>query len=254
MFRHGIPRFLLLLAIGAALTVALQLLSGLQREGQALEPALLAASVLGTLGVLALDFARSGRRVLQDFRRGHFDDALRGTRLLLALSWRRRSRATQELNLAACHLAAGRYDAGGRSLSTMDRDALPPTLQPVWDNNQAYYLLATGGDPRAALALCDRSAAENPQNPAFRSTRGIAHLALGQVEDAIAELQAAVEAGTKHQGPSAMSENYFHLARAWEARGEPAYARDHFLKSVNVCPDCRFAQKSAARLQAEPRA
>lgn len=245
MFRYGIPRTIIILTLGAGVTVAVQLLA----NRQDVDPALLAATVVGTLGFLALDLARTGRRVLDDFRRGHFEEALRGTDFLLRISVRTRTRATLRLNRSACHLAQGRYEAGGRELAAMDREALPEPLRAVWDNNQAYYLLAADGDPRAALALCDRAAAHSPANPAFRSTRGIAHLALGQVEDAIAELQAAVEAGAKAQGASAMSENYFHLARAWEARGEAAYARDHFLKSVNICPECRFAKKSAARLQ-----
>ena len=88
-----------------------------------------------------------------------------------------------------------------------------------------------------------------PGNPAFRSTRGIAQLALGRVDDAIAELQAAVDAGLDSQGPAAMAENYYHLARAWEARGETAYARDHYLKSVNMGPDTLFGRRSAEKLQ-----
>lgn len=248
MLRYGVPRILLVLLVGAAVTVATQLLLGRDE----VDLLALVATATGTLGVLVLDLARSGRRVLADFRQGRFEDALRGTRWLLAVSFRPRTRATLELNLAACHLAAGRYEEGGRVLTALDRDALPEPLQPIWDNNQAYYLLCVGADAEAALALCDRAAVKGPQNPAFRSTRGIAQLELGHVEDAIAELQAAVDAGPKVQGPSAMAENYFHLARAWEARGEPAYARDHYLKSVNVCPDCRFGRKSADRLQRGP--
>ncbi|MDY0002939.1 MAG: tetratricopeptide repeat protein [Polyangia bacterium] len=253
MFRNGIPRILLVFALGASATVTVQLLAGLFRPDEELDPALLILTALGTLGAMILDISRSGRRVLDDFRRGRFEEALRGTRFLSALTWQPASKAALRLNMAACHLAAGRYDAGEEALASLDRSVLPSTLQAVWDNNKAYAILATGGDAAAALALSDRAAAENSSNPAFRSTRGIAHLALGNVEDAIAELQAAVDAGSRLQGPSAMSENYFHLARAWEARGEHAYARDHFLKSVNVCPDCRFARKSAERLVTEGR-
>ena len=77
----------------------------------------------------------------------------------------------------------------------------------------------------------------------------MALLALGRVEDAIAELQTSVDAGIGEQGPAALSENYYHLARAWEEKGELAYARDHYLKSLNIGPRTPFGQRSAARVQ-----
>lgn len=214
----------------------------------AVQPALIVALALVTTGLVLLDVLRTGRRILADFRGGDFQDALKGTRWLRSVTRRRRSRAALDLNLAACQLAMGRHEEGGETLASIPRADLPETLLPILYNNQAYHLLLSGRDPEEALALADRAALDGPQNPAFRSTRGIAHLAMGQVEDAIAELQTAIDAGLKAQGPAAMSENYFHLARAWEARGEPAYARDHFLKSLNICPECRFAKLSAERL------
>ncbi len=211
-------------------------------------PLLLAMGAF-TAGVLGIDLARSGRRVLADFRQGHYDRALRGSRWLLRWTFRPSSRATLQLNLAACHLAAGDFHLGNDVLQAMDRDALPADLRPIWENNRAYHLLLTGGDPRDALSLCDKATSASPTNPAFRSTRGIALLRLGRIDNAIAELQSAVDAGLERQGVAAMAENYFHLAQAWELRGETAYARDHYLKSVNTGPETRFGQRSAEHLR-----
>jgi len=245
VFRYGIFRILLLLAISAVALVALLALLEIDSP----EVPLLLAFGAFTLGIVGIDLARSGRRVLADFRKGRYKWALRGTRWLLRWSFRRSSRSTLQLNLAACYLASGDYPEGGEVLGSMDKEGLPDNLVGIWENNFAYYLLSTGGDAREALRLCDKASSLNPSNPAFRSTRGIAQLALGRVDDAIAELQAAVDAGLETQGPAAMAENYYHLAQAWETHGEVAYARDHYLKSVNIGPDTLFGRRSAERLQ-----
>jgi tetratricopeptide (TPR) repeat protein len=245
VLRYGIFRILLLLVMA---TVALLALLALLEIDSPEVPLLLAFGAF-TLGIVGIDLARSGRRVLTDFRKGRYHWALRGTRWLLRWSLRRSSRATLQLNLAACHLASGEYADGGEVLKTMDREGLPDNLLGIWENNYAYFLLSTGGDAAEALKLCDKASSLNPSNPAFRSTRGIAQLALGRVDDAIAELQAAVDAGLETQGPAAMAENYYHLAQAWESHGEVAYARDHYLKSVNIGPDTLFGRRSAERLQ-----
>jgi predicted Zn-dependent protease len=245
VFRYGLTRVLILVFICTALSIVLLTLVGWHHLDL---PVILLLCAL-TAGVVAIDLARTGRRVLSDFRQGRYGAARRGTRMLLRFAWRPRSRATLQLHLAACHLADGRYEEGRRALEAVDRELLGGGVRGIWENNHAYYLLCTGHDPREALAECDRAAAQDPGNPAFRSTRGIALLAIGYVEDAIAELQAAIDAGVRIQGSAAMAENYYHLARAWEAQGEIAYARDHYLKSVNTAPGTRFGIKSAERLQ-----
>lgn len=245
MLRYGILRILLLLVIS---TVVLVVLLALLEIDSPEVPLLLAFGAF-TLGIVGIDLARSGRRVLTDFRKGRYAWALRGTRWLLRWTFRESSRATLQLNLAACHLASGHYEEGGEVLRTMDKEGLPDNLHGIWENNYAYYLLSTGGDAREALKLCDQASGLNPSNPAFRSTRGIAQLSLGRVDEAIAELQAAVDAGLENQGPAAMAENYYHLAKAWESHGEVAYARDHYLKSVNIGPETLFGRKSAEQLQ-----
>lgn len=245
MLRYGIPRIVLIIFGCAILLIAAMV--AFDRPDPDL--AILISFAVFTTGVLILDTSRTGRRVLHDFRRGRYDLARRGTVWLLRYTLRRASRATLLLNLAACHLAAGQYEAGGRILDAIDREALADAVAGIWENNYAYFLLGTNGDPNEALRLSDKATAVGPGNPAFRSTRGIAQLALGRADDAIAELQAAVDAGLDAQGPAAMAENYYHLARAWEARGESAYARDHYLKSVNMGPDTLFGRKSAEMLQ-----
>ncbi len=245
MFRYGIVRILLLLLGSFALAWLLLLLLDIDSPELPLQLAFAAF----TVGIVGIDLARTGRRVLADFRKGRYVRAMRGTRWLLRWSVRRSSKATLQLNLAACHLAAGEYEEGGKVLHTMDRSGLPESVRGIWENNLAYHTLSSGGDAMEALKLCDQASNMNPSNPAFRSTRGIAQLALGRVDDAIAELQAAVDAGPENQGVAAMAENYYHLAQAWESHGEVAYARDHYLKSVNIGPETLFGRRSAKRLQ-----
>ena len=245
MLRYGILRIGLLALFCTAGFVSLLALLGISEP----TPTLIVAYGVLVTGIVTVDLARSGRRVLTDFRKGRYEQARRGTQWLLRWSIRRRSRSTLRLNLAACHLASGDYEAGGAELAAIDHEGLADNVRGIWENNYAYYLLCTKGDALEALRLCDKAATLNPRNPAFRSTRGIAHLALGRIDDAIAELQAAVDAGPESQGLAAMAENYHHLAHAWDLRGERAYARDHYLKSVNIGPDTLYGRRSADKLQ-----
>jgi tetratricopeptide (TPR) repeat protein len=245
LLHYGFLRLLLLFLAATSLPLGAHLV--LARAVPDLLVLLLCATI--GAGVVVIDAARTTRRVLRHFREGRFDLARRGTEWLMQLSRKPASRSALALNLAACHLAAGEYEPGGQVLLDLDRESLDASVDGIWENNYAYFLLGTGGSPTEAFSLADQAASRSPSNPAFRSTRGIALLALGRVDDALSELQLAVDMGSEHQGAAAMAENYFHLARAWEARGEVAYARDHFLKSLNVGPQTLFGRRSAERLR-----
>jgi len=246
VLRYGFLRLVLLAtAIAGVGAIASFSLLGLPLD--ALQWVLLLA--LG-IGYAVFDLTILTRhRILGDFRAGRPTAARKGAEFLLRITRRPEGRAALRLHVAACYLAEGSHQEGMRLLAALRTDLLDEATRAVWLNNLAYGTLYTGGRPEDALRACNEATALSPQNPAFRSTRGIALLMLGQVADAIAELQASVDAGLEQQGPAALAENYYHLAQAWEAQGEQAYARDHYLKSLNVGPRTRFGQKSADRVR-----
>lgn len=246
MFRYGLLR--LLLVATAVTTVGGIVSLGLLD----LPPDLLLWSLLASLGLGAavVDLTLgSRRRVLADFRAGRLAAARRGAELLLRLARSPEQRAAMKLQVAACALAQGNPEEGLQLLASLDREQLDEASRAIWLNNFAYGTLFAGGRPEEAFAACNEATALQPDNPAFRSTRGIALLTLGHVPDAIAELQTSVDAGLRRQGAAALAENYYHLAQAWEAQGEHAYARDHYLKSLNVAPRSRYGRKSADRVR-----
>lgn len=246
MLRYGPVRFLLLAT--TAVTVGAVASLGLLHLPLGARQWLVLLS-LG-IGVAVVDLTLgTHRRILADFRAGRPAAARRGATFLLRIARHPGQRAALQLHVAACILAEGDPEEGLRLLASLDRDQLDETGRAVWLNNFAYGTLFAGGRPEDALQACNEATALRPGNPAFRSTRGIALLTLGQVPDAIAELQTSVDAGIGRQGPAALAENYYHLARAWEAQGEHAYARDHYLKSLNVAPRTRYGQKSAERVR-----
>ena len=204
--------------------------------------------VMGALsfGVLAFDLLIMPVRVMKDFRRGNFSASAYGTRFLRSLSLSEEKKAGYGLNLAASHLAMGDYETGGSYLREVQRDDLTEALRAVWENNYAYFILGSGGDPEEALTVCDTALASGAVNPAFHGTRGLALLKLGRLDDAIAELCRSMEVG--HLGPAGLAETYYYLGCVWERKGEMAYARDHLLKAINVAPDSPYGHRAAEAL------
>lgn len=239
--RYGLIHLILVGTIAAASGLALLHLTGLPWSAF-----FVGGVVVVTVGVLALDILFTPLRVFRDFRAGRFRSSARGTRFLLHLTWRPAKKAALRLNQAACHLALGDYETGGAMLQKVDKTVLSGELRSVWDNNYAYFLLGVENDPKEALKICDNALASTASNPAFHGTRGLALLTLGRLDDAIAELCRSMEIGSL--GPAGLAETYFYLGRAWEQKGERAYARDHFLKAVNVAPQSPFGQRAAQEL------
>jgi predicted Zn-dependent protease len=89
--------------------------------------------------------------------------------------------------------------------------------------------LARGSDPHAALALVDEASALRPDVPALQHTRGMALLAVGRVDDAIAVLDGMRAAGDL--GPRLEADRCRELALAWTKKGETAYAEDYRLRA-----------------------
>ena len=182
------------------------------------------AAVLAMLYV-ALWLPRSAHGA---FGRGRYRPASRRYRMLgwSALGARRERAAL--LSRIGCLVAEGRGDAAEHLLGTLDTTSLDAAERAVWLNNRAC--LAVERDPAAALTLIEEAAVLRPDVPAFHHTRGQALLAVGRVDEAIAVLD-----GMRGDLPSALeADRCRELARAWDQKGEAAYADDYRRRAASL--------------------
>ncbi|HWU89641.1 MAG TPA: tetratricopeptide repeat protein, partial [Kofleriaceae bacterium] len=137
---------------------------------------------------------------------------------------RRRERAAA-LSCAGCSIAIGELGAASEVLDAIDPATLDASERVVWLNNRACVALEVGRDAQAALALAEEATSLRPDVPAIQHTRARALLAVGRVDDAIAVLD-AMRAGLEL--PAYLeAERCRELARAWERKGQAAYAEDY---------------------------
>ena len=133
------------------------------------------------------------------------------------------------LSRAGCLVAAGQLELAERLLASLDGGALAAAERAVWLNNRACAALAAGRDPNTALALVDEASAIRPDVPALQHTRGMALLAVGRVDDAIAVLDGMRAGG---ELPARLeADRCRDLAKAWSQKGEAAYAEDYRLRA-----------------------
>jgi predicted Zn-dependent protease len=163
------------------------------------------------------------------FEVGKYAAAHRRYRLLgmLATSAARERAAT--LSRAGCLVAASQLVPAERLLAAIDSDKLAGAERAVWLNNRACVALAAGSDPHAVLALVDEASALRPDVPALQHTRGMALLAVGRVDDAIAVLDGMRTGG--ELPPRLEAERCRDLAKAWTQKGETAYAEDYRVRA-----------------------
>jgi tetratricopeptide (TPR) repeat protein len=95
----------------------------------------------------------------------------------------------------------------------VERPDVPAAQRALACNNLAYFLAVGKEDGRAALELANRAVELTGPFPEFLDTRGVALLALGRVDDAVADLRRVV--GNKPTGL-----RLYHLARACHAAGD----------------------------------
>ena len=107
----------------------------------------------------------------------------------------------------------------------LDPATLTPAERAVWLNNRACALLAAARPAADALAIVEEAIALRPDVPAIHHTRGMALLAQGRADDAIAVLDGMRAAGELPDRLEA--ERCRELAKAWDAKGQAAYADDY---------------------------
>jgi predicted Zn-dependent protease len=204
----------------AWLTAALALpvvLGGMAGQVGALVGA--AGAVVGTLW-LWLWLPRSAHAA---FEAGRFARAARRYRVL---GWTAGTAARERsalLSRTGCAVGLGDVAEADALLAAIDGAKLDASERAVWLNNRACALLER--DAPAALALVDEASALRPDVPALQHTRGMALLAVGRVDDAIAVFDGMRAGG--ELPPRLEADRCRDLARAWAQKGETAYAEDY---------------------------
>lgn len=178
-----------------------------------------AAAIAGTLW-LWLWLPRSAHAA---FEAGRFAKAARRYRVL---GWTAGSAGRERsalLSRTGCWVGLGELERADALLGVVEDGALDASERAVWLNNRACAALER--DPHAALALVDEASALRPDVPALQHTRGMALLAVGRVDDAIAVLDGMRSGG--ELPPRLEADRCRDLARAWTQKGETAYAEDY---------------------------
>jgi predicted Zn-dependent protease len=157
------------------------------------------------------------------FQAGRFARAARRYRVLGWIAGSAARERSALLSRTGCCVGLGELDRADALLGTLDGARLDASERAVWLNNRACSALER--DPQAALALIDEASALRPDVPALQHTRGMALLAVGRVDDAIAVLDGMRAAG--ELPPRLEAERCRDLARAWTQKGETAYADDY---------------------------
>jgi predicted Zn-dependent protease len=218
-------RFVARILVIALVVVVLPLLGGGLTDLRAGSVAGIGVGVLFVLW-LWLWLPRSAHEA---FEAGKYTAAERRYRLLGVVATTAARERAALLSRAGCLVASARADDAEQLLAALDTQHLAAAERAVWLNNRACVALAAGRDPQSALALVDEASALRPDVPAVQHTRGMALLAVGRVDDAIAVLDGMRAGG--ELPPRLEAERCRDLATAWSQKGQAAYAEDYRLRA-----------------------
>jgi predicted Zn-dependent protease len=194
------------------------------------KPGAISGVALGVLFVLWL-WLWLPRLAHRAFVAGKFERAMRRYRLLGLLSTSRTRTRASLLSRSGCYVALGDAAIADVVLVQIDPEGLSPAEHAVWLNNRACARLAAN-EGAEALKLADEASALRPDVPALQHTRGIALLALGRVDDAIAVFDGMRAGG---ELPAFLeAERCRDLAKAWSQKGETAYAEDYERRAAQL--------------------
>jgi hypothetical protein len=161
------------------------------------------------------------------FDAGRLGAARRRYRLLHRTATSASRERAAHLSLIGCLVAEGKHGEADALATKIDLAALDLGERAVLLNNRACALLAK--DAAAALALIDEATGFRPDVPALQHTRAMALLAVGRTDDAIGILDGMRTGG--ELPPRLEAERCRDLARAWEQKGQPAYAEDYRMRA-----------------------
>jgi predicted Zn-dependent protease len=163
------------------------------------------------------------------FEAGKYRVAARRYRWLQWVATSRVRERAARLSRAACAVADGDVVVAENMLAAIDVSTLAAAERAVWLNNRACAQLARGEDAATTLALADEATGLRPDVPALQHTRAMALINVGRVDEAIAILDGMRTGG--ELPPRLEADRCRELARAWERKGETAYAEDYRLRA-----------------------
>lgn len=200
-------------------------------------------AVLLVVGTVLIWLPRAAHRA---FQRGQFGRAGTLYRVLGWVRFRRETRASVQVSLAACALGLDDYERALTVLDRHDPSGFPDALRAAWLNNRAYALVRAERDAREALHQSETAIALRPDVAGFRHTRGIALLRLGRLDEAIRELDGLWSTiATDDRGQLLEAERCYDLGLAWRAKGELEYAADYFQRACRASPESPWALRAA---------
>jgi tetratricopeptide (TPR) repeat protein len=164
------------------------------------------------------------------------------------------TRAAIDVSLAGCLLGRDDFAAALAALDRIDPAVLAPSARAAWLNNRAYARARADREAHDALRDVDDAMKLRPDVAGYRHTRGIVLLALGRVDDAIADLESIWPhlAAEKAPSPLLEAERCYDLGMAWARKGELDYARDYFLRSRSTAPGSTWSARATEWLTRHP--
>jgi tetratricopeptide (TPR) repeat protein len=242
-----VPRLLRLLVIAGALAGGWAL-SG---PGRRATGVLVAALLLIAVGLSVVLVARLAHQAFEDGRHRQAGFLYRVLRLFI---WDRQGRASIAVSLAGCRLARDDFAGALVDLERVRAEDLALGPRAAWLNNRAYARARAGVDRDAALADVEHAMKLRPDVPGYRHTRGVVLMALGRLDDAIADLDSVWPHLADERAPNPLleAERCFDLAAAWEKKGEIDYARDYFRRVRAIAPGSPWALRAAEWLARHP--
>jgi len=156
------------------------------------------------------------------------------------------ARRAARLSVCACELGAGRWQDGLEKIEELDSSSMERAERAVWNNNMAYALARLDRRHDDAIRFAREALGERPGLAGFVHTKGIALLAAGRTDDAIAALEAVY--AEERTSDTLEAERCYDLGRAWAKNAEADYACDYFSRATRAAPSSRWAKLAAAEL------
>jgi tetratricopeptide (TPR) repeat protein len=115
-----------------------------------------------------------------------------------------------------------------------------PSLYQSIDHTAACGLFQLSKEFRRALGHCDRALQDNPGDHSTLLNRGSAHLALGNVDEALSDFDRAIE--LKPEDPR----NYFNRALVHGAKKDHRRAIADYSEAIRIMPSLAIAYNNRA--------
>lgn len=146
----------------------------------------------------------------------------------------------------------GKHREGRAVLEGIDRAPLDPATKAAVLNNLAW-VMALGGDARAALPLADEALATAPPATTadargrYLGTRGVARVLAGELDGGVRDLETVLAAGGTQNNQATRA---FYLGEGLRALGHHLEARAAYERACREAPESAEGKRARAALDA----